>query len=171
MNLIRILPLVFTVAVLHAASFKTPDDWAFGIEFPFQPKISTKRPPGEVLQTTAACDARSSAFIARRDEYFGDIPKQNIVAVYDGSRDMLLKAMSANLLSEEKVTIGGYEGRRYVIESNDRTKRGECRIFLVGNELYQFMFATNDALGTKEAVKFFGSIEAREKRADLPAKQ
>lgn len=165
MSRARILAFLLAAATLHAAPFNTPDDWTLGVEFPSQPKISPKQPAGEVLQTTAICDSGSSAFIAIRTEYSSDIPTANIAAMYDRGRDAMLKAMSADLVSEEKIVIGGHEGRRYVLEAKNGTRRAESRVVLIGNELYQFMFATKAALDARVAVTFFSTIELHEKKS------
>lgn len=164
MDFFRILLLLFAVGSLHAAPFTTPDGWLLSTEFPSEPKVSPARTAGDVVQTTAICDGGSSAFIVIRAEYPAEIPKENIGSVYDAGRDAMLKSMSADLVREEKITIGGYEGRHYVVEAKSRTRRAESKVVIIGSELYQVMFATKEALGTKAAVIFFSKIEVREKK-------
>ena len=147
-------------ATLNAAPFSTPSDWKLVTEFPSQPRIIPGRLVGDVTITTAICDLGSSAFIAIRGQYAAGIQHENVADFYNIGRDAMLKSMSADLIKEETITVGGHVGRRYVVEAKNRKKRAESWSILIGNESYQFMFGTKDSIENIDAAEFFKKIRS-----------
>ncbi|HET7537829.1 MAG TPA: hypothetical protein VFJ90_15325 [Candidatus Didemnitutus sp.] len=158
-RLYLLLSLVPTLA-LHAAGVSfAPDGWLVGTEFPGKPQIATTRDAG-VTQTVATFDAGPSSFIAIRVQLVAEVPKDRVASTYDLGRDSMLLSMDAQLVREEKITIAGHEGRKYLIEAKSKQHRAETHVVVIGNELYSFSFATNDALTQPVAVTFFKKMKA-----------
>ena len=61
------------------------------------------------------------------------------------------------LKSEEKITICGHEGRRYVLESKDGQRVTEQRVVIIGNEPFGFVSERPTSNSVSAAAKTFFS--------------
>jgi hypothetical protein len=164
MKLSTLALFLSTTLLVHAAPFFAPPGWKLGTEFPSTPRLSPAQTAGEVVQTGAVCEDSTGFYIALCARYPVDIPKANLASIYDSGRDAMLSSMSADLVKEEKITIAGHEGRRYVIKGKGQSQQADSRFVVIGNEVYSFMFATSkEPLNPPAAAAFLGKIRAAKK--------
>ncbi|HEY8994794.1 MAG TPA: hypothetical protein VIM71_09045 [Lacunisphaera sp.] len=159
----RLFLLPFLVVALHAQpAFYQPDGWALGTEFPGTPKASEKRgkmPQGELVELRAYFEKGGEVYAVERVLYPIPLPPEKHDVGYEGGKRGMLRANPGVIKSEEKISICGYEGRRYLVERKNGARLTDHRVVIVGNEVYQFAyerFTKDEASPASEA--FFSKI-------------
>ena len=77
------------------------------------------------------------------------------------NRDNSVRGLKAHITDSHAVTLAGHPGLEYTAESDQATMK--CRVYLVGNRVYQFaaiVFAGKD--DTENVNKFLGSFAFKE---------
>ena len=131
-------------ALLQAApTLYHPEGWTLGTEFPGEPEPSKNRipvPGGEIIEFRAGFQRGDEIFIVIRVQFPSPIPPERYEAGYEGGKAMMQQSTPRMIKTEEKIKIGGQEGRRYVLESKDGLRLTDHRAVIIGNEAYQFIY-------------------------------
>lgn len=166
-KLLLLIPLL-ALSLRADPVFFQPKGWALGTDFPQAPTTSEKKTPtprGDVVELRAALENDGKVFAVERVLYPITIPAGKRDNAYEGGKRGLLRTTPGTLKVEEKITIAGHEGRRYVVERHDGERTMEVHVVIVGNELYQFIHDrfTRDGV-SKEAKAFFANVREQKGR-------
>lgn len=165
----RLLLLPMIVVALHAEpAFYHPEGWTLGTEFPSKPKASEKRtkvPQGEVIELRAYFEKDGEVYAVERVLYPVLLPPERRDAGYEGGKRGMLRMNPGVIRAEERVSICGHEGRRYLVERKNGTRLTDHRVVIVGNEVYQFIYErfTKD-IASPASEAFFSQITEKENR-------
>lgn len=170
MKIFRMVGMLLLLAVSLQAQpvFVQPKGWMLGTEFPAKPNKEeeekrTKTPKGDMVENQVAYEKDGEVFGFQRTRYPLQIPKDRLAAAYDGGKRGMLRARPGNILSEETITISGYEARRYIVDSNEGTRLRDHRVVIIGDEVYQFVYERfKDAKDSPTAKAFFEKIRKRD---------
>lgn len=145
------ISIVIFLLSTFAFGFQEAEQWPtfdspegrFSVVMPTKPKTEVKEvgtPSGKLTLYTYSSSTSAAFFMAS----FGDYPKEatdaaHAEAVLDGVREGVLKGLSAELVSEEKTTIGAIPGRAFTAKKTDKDKEYlfQWWICVVGRRLYQ----------------------------------
>ena len=158
-----LLFLLNTAALVAQTTVVHPNGWVLGTEFPAPPLESTKRMSstrGEVVDTSFVHEiAGKEGFALSRARHPGGFPADRLDEIYDGAKEGMLRARPGILISEERIMIGGHEGRRYLVARDDGRRRSDHRLVIIGSELNQFMYERfADEKDSPEATRFFARL-------------
>ena len=149
-----VFPMLVAVVVLTAACNlgKKPEMYrsesgGFSVMIPGKPDESTQAldtPRGKIDLHLFTVQKGNRAYIVSYSDYPEEMVKQNSPQKsLDGSRDGEVRNMG-KLILEKNLSLDGHPGRELVIEgktSDGHEATSKTRIFLVGNRLYQVIFA------------------------------
>jgi hypothetical protein len=114
---------------------------------------------GEQVWTRAECKAETGSFAVERTLRSPSIPLPKVDASYEHSKALLLNHLSGVLKNEEKIVLGGREGRRWIIEDKD-TRIIEFRVVSIDREIYIFTCKPHTGDGAA-ADAFFSTIRKK----------
>jgi hypothetical protein len=146
-------------------TFNSPEG-RFSVVMPTKPRVEVKDVDSAVGKLTLYSYSSSTAAVFLLVS-FGDYPKEPADAahkedVLDGVRDGVLKGLGAELLSEERITIGINPGRAFVAKKTDKDSElvFHWRVFLVGRRLYQLgVVMQKQNAETPDTTKFLKSFQ------------
>lgn len=154
---------ILLLFVLAAPAFAVPyvtKDGGFTVNFPGSqaPTEKDRTTPKGNLNHTALLDLGNAAYVTA----WADMGELEAEAdkVLDGARDGALGSMNAKLLSEKKLTIGGFPARLLDIESSQPHLRGKAMIILRDQRLISVMgFAAAEIYEEKVLDSFINSFK------------
>ena len=147
-----VFPILMAVVVLTAACNKKAqvfrsESGGFSVMIPGKPDESTRKldtPRGKIDLHLFTAQKSNRAYIVSYSDYPDEMVKQNSPEkILDGSRDGQVRSMG-KLILEKNISLDGNPGRELVVEgktSDGHDASSKTRIFLVGNRLYQVIFA------------------------------
>jgi hypothetical protein len=98
-----------------------------------------------------AGDGGNISYIIAYSDYPPAVANADVQSVLDGARNGAVSNSNGTLTGETKITLDGYPGREFTMDTKDSTGRditAKARIYLVGVRLYQVlsMAVKGDAL-------------------------
>jgi hypothetical protein len=141
--LIPILMLFLARSLLADPTWFQPQGWTLGTELPAQPQDvsehKTPVPDGEILESRVGVKQDDDIFVIVRSHFPNPLAPERIDAAYDGGMASMQRGNPRTILSEEKILIGGHEGRRYVLISKDELRVTHHLTIIIGDEAFTFI--------------------------------
>lgn len=163
-----LLPLLacLTAVAAHAAGEKsTPSSWAIEATFPRTPTVESTTMPtplGTLKETHAAVEDGELLYIIIRVELGHTVTDEHAAMFNEIMLQSMLAARKAVLTQHEKTAIASHEALRYEVEIPEENKRGDWRMFLIGQDFYTVAYEAPPAsYATAQARAFFHSIRER----------
>ena len=164
-TLLVIFLAVFAATLRAEPTLYQPEGWALGTKFPAQPAVSehkTSVPDGEIVELRASVVQDDELYFVERTLLPIQLAPERHDAIYAGGRDYMQQQNPRVLKSEEKITVCGHEGRRYVLESKDGQHVTEQRTVIIGNELFGFVYERPTSHPVSAAANtFFSAITSK----------
>ncbi|WP_395741287.1 hypothetical protein [Prosthecobacter sp.] len=163
----RLLLIPLLTLTLHADPTEHhPADWELGTIFPAQPWLGKKETVtaegNKIVESRATLEQNGESYLAECVVMPGTPLGPQRDHAYNAGFTGMQKANPRTLKSEEKILIGGHDGRRYVLESKDGTRITDHRVVFVGNKLFVFAYERPASVPVPpEADTFFAKITGK----------
>ena len=140
-------------------TYNYPAD-GFSAAFPSKPAQTTKNVGTDTgtyeLHSYLAVDGQTALYIGVCD--YGAKPSTDDPnTLLEGAKDGALKNSNAQLVSEQAITLGIYDGLEYEAESD--TVHFTARLYMVGAMLYQTIVVTPRGQPYADTVRFLNSFQ------------
>jgi hypothetical protein len=166
----RVASLACALLALGLLAANASADWnvheskegRFIASFPATPtrasnKVETKLGPLEYWMFEAALGPSASFAISYVDYPADTVRRSNPSFLLDGARDGSIRAIKGTLVSEKEILLGIHPGRE-VKASMGGSATYNCKLFLVGNRLYQVLAVTMNDSYLQETRRFLDSF-------------
>ncbi|HYC72547.1 MAG TPA: hypothetical protein VEB66_15160 [Opitutaceae bacterium] len=147
--------------------------WAIGGLFPAEPRRDEFRAPtpqGEVISERFFVEDAGEAFLLVRSTYPVAFDRASRPGLFEQVKREAIAARPGDFVVDEPFTLGGYEGRRFVIEHRRAKRTKELRVVVVGGTLYAGSYER--AAGrpaSARAASFLDGLEVQPAFADFRA--
>lgn len=158
-----LMSLLLTVTLSASpewTEFSSPEG-RFSILMPGKPKAGIAVQHVANLTVTAHTFTAVSPSIDLMCGYYEvPSPQQDVDKIFNGTRDESIKGVHGTLLTEEKLALDGYPGRRFRSTSNTNIFVDE-EMFLVKRRFYLITITTPNKDRDKDIDKIFASFHFR----------
>ncbi len=134
----------------------------FKVQMPANPKVDRKQSPTNAGNVAVGSWATQTPEGVTFSVSTADYPESIIASIsptafLNSVRDGVVKQLQGTVKSEEEITLDGYPGKAFVVES----PQGEVKVrnFLVGPRLYTLLVVYNPSVGAPQADTFLGSLQ------------
>ncbi|HET9450705.1 MAG TPA: hypothetical protein VFO83_07490, partial [Aggregicoccus sp.] len=134
----------------------------FKVQMPANPKVDRKQSPTPSGNVAVGSWATQTPEGVTFSVSTADYPESIIASIsptnfLNSVRDGVVKQLQGTVKSEEEITLDGYPGKAFVVESS----QGEVKVrnYLVGPRLYTLLVVYNPSIGAPQADTFLGSLQ------------
>ena len=162
-----VLVLMLASSLFAEPTWYQPPGWKLGTTIPAQPEdVSENKipvPQGEIVESRMGVRQGDDIFIIDRVHFPSPIPPGNLDAAYQGGIESMQRGKPQDILNEEKISIGGHEGRRWTLRSKEGLRETELHAVIIGDEAYEFIYERPAKQTSSAAADAFFSKIAPEK--------